>query len=154
MESWQKIFIFTFGLSNLIIFFKGFYMCKNKRAAYTLTPRLTVLGIFAWGDAVVFGLFWTLVSITVLLLNNFILFCLTFSVFWFVRSLGETIYWFNQQFAQKVYMWNEPKNLKLHWLFHDDSVWYVYQISWQCVSIISIIVSIYFGSLWIQKFLI
>lgn len=151
MYAWQKIFVFIFGISNLIIFFKGFYMCWKKRAAYTPTPYLTILGIFAWGDAVVFGLFWTAISVSALILNGWLLFLLAFSVFWVVRSLGETIYWFNQQFAQRVYMWNKPKNLKFHWLFHDDSIWYAYQIGWQCVNVVSLIVSIYFGSLWLKS---
>ena len=151
MENWQKVLILLYGLINLIVFIKGFFMCRDKKAAYTLTPKLTLLGIFAWGDAVVFGLFWFFVSLASLILNDSLLFLFIISVFWVVRSFGETIYWFNQQFAQKVYSWNEPQNLKFHWLFHNDSIWYGFQIFWQCISVISIIASVYLGNLWLRR---
>ena len=105
---------------------------------YTFT--LFIFGIFVWGDATVFGIFWFLASITTLLLNDWILFLLVFSVFWVVRSLGETIYWFNQQFS-KVIQW-PPEKLPFFKFFHNDSIWFVYQIVNQCITVVSIIVSI------------
>lgn len=152
MTNWQQILVAIYGLINLVVFFKGFYECKYKKNAYGLIPSLTFLGIFAWGDAVVFGLFWTAVSLITLIINNWYLFLLILSVFWFIRSLGETIYWFNQQFSTKAYEWNKPENLSFHSVFHNDSIWYVYQIGWQCVSVVSLILSIYFGYWWIQSF--
>jgi len=48
--------------------------------------------MFVWGDAVIFGLFWTVALIVAWVLKDWYLFLLIVSVFWVVRSLGETIY--------------------------------------------------------------
>jgi hypothetical protein len=83
-------------------------------------------------------------------LNDWLLFWLIVSVFWAVRSWGETIYWLNQQFS--TIERNPPKKHILYPIFHNDSVWFVHQIIWQCVTVISIVVSLYFGRLWLMKF--
>lgn len=147
MKQPQTIALLATAVISFIVFLKGL-MESKKGKAYELTPYLLPLGIIAWGDAVVFGLFWTGASLVSYLLNDWILFLLIISVFWVVRSLGETIYWFNQQFSQKVSEANKPENLMLHSIFRNDSIWFVYQIIWQCVTVISIIATIYFARLW------
>lgn len=150
MTTWQQALILFFALVSLLSFLKGIYESKNKKNAYGLIGSwLMPWGIIAWGDAVVFGPFWVIVSTAVLILNDWYLFLLIVSVFWVVRSLGETIYWFNQQFSSKIYEWNKPENLPWHNIFHDDSVWYIHQILWQCAAVISIIASIYFANIWL-----
>ena len=151
MDFWKQVFIIVYALINLVVFFKGSYESKYKKNAYGLTRYLFLLGIFAWGDAVIFGPFWAISSTTALILNDWYLFLLIISIYWVVRSLGETIYWFNQQFSSKVYEWNKPENLPLHSVFHNDSVWYIHQIIWQCITVVSIIASIYISSLWLQS---
>lgn len=150
MQNWQQILVGVYGFINLLVFVRGFNECKNKKNAYGLVVKLTPLGIFCWGDAVVFGMFWIATSLISLFLNDWYLFCLTVSVFWIIRSLGETIYWFNQQFSAKTYDWNKPEKLVYNWLFHNDSIWFIYQIGWQCVTVISVIASIYFTKLWLD----
>lgn len=147
MNSWQHIFIVLFALFNLLVFLKSFYECKYKKNAFGLTRPLVFIGVFAWGDGVVFGLFWILTPLVLLLIDNWYLFLLTFSVFWVVRSLGETIYWLNQQFSQVKR--NPIKNLPWNSIFHDDSVWFVHQIIWQCVTVVSLVASIYFAWQWL-----
>lgn len=137
----------------LLIFFKGFYESKFKKNAYGLIRWLLPWGIFAWGDAVVFCPFWIIASLVTLVLGDWYLFLLIVSVFWVIRSLGEVVYWFNQQFSSKVYEWNKPENLPWHSVFHNDSVWYIHQIIWQCTAVGAIIASIYFASLWLSKIL-
>lgn len=146
MENWQKGLVIVFGVITFIGSIKGLSESKNKKNAYGLTPYLFPFGIFVWGDAVVFGLFWTLVSIVVYLVQDWILFLLIFSVFWAVRSFGETIYWFNQQFS-KINR-NPPEKFRLYKIFHDDSVWFIFQIFFQCIAVISIIFSIYLAKIW------
>jgi len=148
MELWQKTVLLVYALINLVVFAKGFYECKVKKNAYDLTPGLVFLGIFAWGDAIVFGPFWVGSSIVAYFLADWYLFLLIVSVFWVVRSLGETIYWFNQQFSKSL-PWNKPVKLPFYSIFQNDSVWYIYQIIWQCTTVISIIFSLYFGRLWL-----
>jgi len=148
MEIWQKAVLLVYGLVNFFVFVRGFYECKIKKNAYGLTPSLLILGIFAWGDAVIFGPFWTGSVIVSYFLKDWNLFLLIVSVFWVVRSLGETIYWLNQQFSTVDR--NPPKRLSWYSIFQNDSVWYAHQIKWQCVTVISIIFSIYFAKIWLQ----
>ena len=149
MKLWQQTFIFIYAFFNLLVFLKGFYETKYKKNAYGLTRPSLFVGIFVWGDAVIFGLFWLLSSIVTLLLKDWYLFLLIISVFWVVRSLGETIYWFNQQFSSLNR--NPVKNLPWNSIFHNDSVWFIHQIIWQCVTVISVIFSIYFAASWLQN---
>ncbi len=149
MNSWQQTFILIYALFNLLVFLKGYYESKYKKNAYGLTRPLLFIGAFVWGDAVVFGLFWLLSSIVTLLLKDWYLFLLVVSVFWVVRSLGETIYWFNQQFSPINR--NPIKNLSWNSIFHNDSVWFIHQIIWQCVMVTSTIFSIYFAWLWLRN---
>lgn len=150
MQDWQRFFLILVAFLNLIIFFKGYNECKYKKNPYGLTPVLGFLGIFAWGDAVIIGLFWIIAALVSLLSTDWYLFLLIISVFWVIRSLGETIYWFNQQFSSKSYDWNKPENLPLHSVFHNDSIWYIFQIFMQCISVVSIIFTIYFAKLWLD----
>lgn len=152
MTSWQRGLILLFGFLSLAIFFKGYYESRYKKNSYGLIGWwLMPWGIIAWGDAVIFGPFWFVVSLVAFFLQDWYLFLLVVSLFWAVRSLGETIYWFNQQFSSKVYEWNKPENLPWHKIFHNDSVWYIHQIIWQCTTVISIVASIYFANSWLNK---
>lgn len=150
MNLLQAGFVLGYGIIAFLVFLKGFYESKEKKNAYGLVPWLYLLGIFAWGDAVILGLFWFLSSLITFFLQDWILFLLIISVFWMVRSLGEMIYWFNQQFSSKTYDWNKPENLLGHSIFHDDSIWYIYQIVYQCITVVSIIMTIYLANLWLK----
>jgi len=144
----QTFIIAVYFLANFLVFIKGYNETKVKRNAYGETPFLFPLGIFVCGDAVVFGLFWTLSSLVSLFLKDWYLFLLTVSVFWAVRSFGETIYWFNQQFSTIIR--NKPEKMFLYKIFQNDSVWFAYQTMWQCLTILSIISSMYFSKLWLS----
>ena len=146
MEIWQIILLCVFALFSFIGFLKGLKESKDKNNPYGDTKIFVILGSFVQGDTVVFGLFWFIVSIAVILINDWILFLLIISVFWVVRSFGETIYWFNQQFS-KINR-NPPEKYWFYKYFGNDSVWFIHQIIWQCVTVISIIFTIYFAKLW------
>lgn len=150
MNSWQQTLIFLYAAFNFLVFFRGYYESKYKKNAYGLTRPLSFIGAFVWGDAVVFGIFWVLSSLVALALKDWYLFLLIISVFWVVRSLGETIYWFNQQFS--TINRNPIRNLPWNSIFHNDSVWFIHQIIWQCVAVVSVIFSIYFANLWLNSF--
>ena len=121
---------------------------STKHHAFEETPYLAVLGIFVWGDAIIFGLFWALAGAVVYLTNSVPLIWLIYSVFWVVRSFGESIYWFNQQFS--TINRNPPERLKGFRFYKNDSVWFAYQIWWQCVAVVAIIASVYFGHIWLK----
>jgi hypothetical protein len=143
----QKI-VLIYGLINLLVFLKGFYETKYRKNAYGVTRPLYILGMFVWGDAVIFGLFWAFSSLIALYLKDWYLFLLIVSVFWVVRSLGETIYWFNQQFS-KINR-NPPEKLPCYSIFQNDSIWFAHQIGWQCVTVAALIFTIYFAHLWLS----
>jgi len=149
MQDWQKTVLFVYSLFNLFVFVKGLHECRIKKNAYGLTPFLFFIGVFAWGDAVIFGPFWILVSIVSYLLIDWILFLLILSLFWVVRSLGETIYWFNQQFSKVKRQ--PPEKLPGYRIFRDDSIWFAYQIFTQCITVVALVFSIYLSKLWLQS---
>ncbi len=136
-----------FGLFSLAVFALGIFQVKVKNRTFSNTRFLFWMGIFVWGDAVIIGLFWSLVSLVSIMLDDWILFCLIVSVFWVVRSLGETIYWLNQQYAPIIR--NHPKDMVGYSLFKDDSIWFIYQIAWQCIMVVSIVTTIFLVDMWL-----
>lgn len=149
MLLWQGLFTFFFALFSSFLFVKAYCECKYKKNTHGSFLPLNLIGAFVWTDAVVFGLFWVIVSIVALLLNDWILFLLTLSLFWLVRSVGETIYWFNQQYS-KINRNPIERYPYLVEIFHNDSIWFVWQIYWQCITVIALVFSIYFGTMWIK----
>jgi hypothetical protein len=119
-------------------FLISFYQTKIKNNPFGLTPLLLPLGIFVWGDGIVFGLFWFLVGLYVYFFKQFDLLPLIFTVFWIIRSSGEVIYWFLQQFASVKR--DQPETLPFSSIFPGESVWFALQIMWQCVLVVSIVV--------------
>lgn len=156
MNFYQRIFLIIYAIFNFSIFLWGVYQCRIKANSYGITWLLFPIGIFVWGDAVVFGLFWAGTSLISLILKDWILFLLIISVFWLVRSIGETIYWFNQQFTTVNRY--PPKQLVGHQIFRGklleehDAIWFVYQISHQCLTVLTIITTIYLSHLWLNSF--
>lgn len=141
MNTIQTTIVVVYGVVCFLSFIKAFHEVLKKHNPFGETPILFWLGIFVWGDAIVIGMFWILVSLISLLLNSWILFLLLVSVFWVVRSLGETIYWINQQFSPIIR--NPSKNLRGFRWFKNDSIWFIYQIIWQCICVIAILTTIF-----------
>lgn len=148
MTTLQQLFIVMYAGLNVLVFFKGYYESRQKDNAFGLVLPLSFLGIFVWGDAVVFGAFWIAVSLITLVLNDWYLFWLIVSLFWVVRGFGETIYWLNQQFSNQDR--NPVRKSHLYSTFHNDSIWFVKQIMWQCVTVIALVASIYCAWRWLQ----
>lgn len=144
----QSYIVCAYGLISLAVFVKGLIESTKYKRSFNATPFLFFLGIFVWGDAVVFGLFWFLASLLTFFLKDWLLFLLIISVFWTVRGLGEPVYWFNQQFS--TINRNPPEKLLGFKLFKNSSIWFIYQIVWQCITIVSIIASIFFAGLWLK----
>jgi hypothetical protein len=147
MYSWQYTFLVFWFLFSFVGFVKGLNESKSKNNAYGNSHIFNLIGAFVWGDSVVFGLFWMLISVVCIYLNDWTLFLLIVSVFWLVRSAGETVYWFSQQFS--TIERNPPKKLWFFKYFQNDSVWFVYQIFWQCILVISIVTTIYLADKWL-----
>lgn len=145
MEIWQEVAIITFGTFAFLGFLKGFNE-SNRKNAYGKATIFNLIGAFVWGDVVVFGIFWTLASVVVLYLQDWVLFLLTLSIFWAVRGIGEMIYQLNEQFATKKK--NPPEKFWFYKYLKNDSVWFVYQIYWQCIAVVAILFAIYFAKMW------
>ena len=145
----NQTIIFIFGLISLFVTVRGIFELLIKKNHFKEPRFLFWLGIFVWGDAVILGIFWFLTFLICFFLQDWILFLLIISIFWVVRSLGEIIYWINQQFSQINR--NPPANLFGYKLFNNESIWYAYQVFWQCILVISAISSIYFTNIWINN---
>ncbi len=147
MQFWQELTILGYAVFSFLVFVKGVYESAKKKNAYGATVPLYWMGVFVWGDAVIFGLFWALASLTCLLLGDWILFLLLWSVFWLVRSFGETIYWFAQQFS--TIEREPPESLPFYAVFRNQSVWFGMQIFHQAITVTTIITTIYLAALWL-----
>src|ERR1700740_896 len=80
-------------------------------------------------------------------INNWNLFLLIFSSFWLIRSLGETLYWFLTQFTT---LNKDPaEKFFLNKFFPGGAVFFINQMLWQCVSIMSLVSTIYFSYHWL-----
>lgn len=149
MNGWQEIIVSIFGITALSLFVLSYYQSRYKDNAYGSFYPLNIIGAFVWGDGVVFGVFWFVVSSIVIIREDWILFLLILSLFWLIRSGGEAIYQLLQQFSEKKRnsLDNYPRLMKV---FHNDSIWFVYQIYWQCISVVTLLFSLYFATLWIR----
>ena len=132
---------------SLVGFAKGLIE-SNRGHSYHNAHIFNLIGAFVWGDTVIFGIFWSIISILSLFLQDIDLFFLVVSIFWAVRSFGEILYWMNQQFSKVVRM--KPEKLWFYKYFKNDSVWFIYQIYWQCVLVISIVATIFFANRWLN----
>lgn len=146
MTTFQTVFLITLIIFNVVLLFVGKYRCKNGCSFY-LTRWLTPLGMFVWGDVLVLALFWLAAAIVSLVLSNWWLFLLLVSVFWLVRSSGETLYWFLQQFATKKR--DAPESLVGYSLVKNESIWFIYQVMWQCLTVFSLVATIYTAYMWL-----
>ena len=147
MNALEENIIVIFVVLSLIVFIKGLQQSIKKKNPYGATSYFSWLGIFVWGDAIILGPFWFLSSLASYLLKNWFLFLLIISVFWVVRSLGETIYWLNQQFSKTHSHYYEK--LTGYRFFKSDAILFIYQVFWQCIFIFSIIFSVYFCKMWL-----
>lgn len=151
MVVWQFYTLLLLLIFNVGLSLKGFYESYKKKNAFGKSFYFGLLGVFVWGDAVVFGAFWAIAAAISILLQDWILFWLVASLFWVIRSFGETMYWFLQQFS--TVKREKPDDHKfLFKYFHNDSVWFIYQILQQCITVAAIISSIYFTNLWLDQF--
>ena len=148
MTNLANTLLFLFFILNIALSAKGYYECRYKKNAYGETRFLYPLSMFVWGDAFIFGVFFALSSLVCILLQDQILFLLILSLFYLVRSVGETIYWFNQQFSTIIRM--KPEKYPTHKIFHNDSVWFIMQIVNQCVTVVTIITSVYLFHIWLK----
>lgn len=148
LTTWQLILVLLYTTYAVVGGFQGFRETVTKKNAYGLTPQYYPLGSFVWADILVFGPFWSLVSIVSLIRQDWLLFLLIISLFWLVRSVGETIYWFNQQFSSIDR--NPIKNLPGIQYIHSDAIWFVYQIVAQCITVISVVTTLYLAHAWLQ----
>ena len=149
MNIFQKYLLLIITLYSIVGLIKGLRE-SLKGHAFSEAKYFYMAGAFVWGDMAVFGIFWIIAIIIVYSLNSWVFFLLIVSVFWFVRSLGETIYWFNQQFSPKRS--ESPEKFWHYKIFKNESIWFINQIFWQCITVISIITTLYFASLWVASF--
>jgi hypothetical protein len=148
MDVMQNNIVLGWGIAALAAAVLGTYESAVRKNPFHETPYLLPMGIFVWGDAGVIGLFWFVSSVLSWILTDWWLFLLLASLFWIVRSLGEVIYWLNQQFS--TLNRNPPERMRGYRWIGNDSIWFVYQIAWQCVMVFALAASIYCAYRWIS----
>lgn len=136
---WQLLLISVIALLSIVFWIAGLVVSRRGKSYGKFWP-LNLIGAFVWGDALVFGPFWILAAILCIALQNWWLFELIFLCFWLIRSLGETIYWFLQQFSNVVR--EKPEKVFFYPLVKNNSVWFLMQIWWQCISITALVLLI------------
>jgi len=145
--------ILIIGLIASVTSFAAFFAAKDKSRILARPYKICEpMGSFVWADHVIFGPFWSIVSFVTYFLNDWKLFLLIFSAFWLIRSSGETMYWFFQQFYPRA--GNEPSKFWINRYVPGEAVWFMHQIFWQCVTVFSLILTIYFSFLWITQLVV
>jgi len=75
MNTLELMAVSLYGIYSLVAFISGWRECKKKNT-FGIAPTYYLLGAFVWGDALVFGLFWTVVSAIIILVQDWLLFLL------------------------------------------------------------------------------
>lgn len=145
MNNILNIFLVVFFAYSFTAFVLGIRRRKNP---FGLCTQFVPLGAFVWVDAAVLGIFFSIVTVICFVLQQWILFLLIFSIFWTVRSIGEQIYWFLEQFAPKHR--NAPHTLWPRKFFKGEESWIVMQITWQCVTVLGIISTVWLFNLFLK----
>ena len=138
MNTFTNIFLAAFFFFFATAFLLG---VKRKNNPFGLAKWFLPLGVFVWIDSVVFGLFFAITSLLCLFFQQWILFLLIVSVFWTIRAIGEQVYWFLEQFAHTHR--NAPHTLWPTRWFKGEETWIVMQTTWQCVTVIGVISSVW-----------
>lgn len=151
MELFEQGIVIIYGLGALLLWIKSVYEVKQKNNPYGQAQYGLPYGGFVFADYLVFGAFWAITSAVLFIVNDFLLFLLTFSVFWLVRSIGEALYWFLQQFSTLAHK-NPPERFLIHkYIKEADAIWFINQINWQCMTVIFTISTIYLTHLWLSS---
>jgi hypothetical protein len=140
MEMTQQITLFITMVASIIIAARGVYISHKKKRPCQETYPLVPFGIFVWADAPVIAAFWFVAAAIGIITQNWYLFLLEVSIFWVVRGTGETLYWMNQQFSTIERI--APKKLPFHTYFPGDSIWFMYQITCQVVTVFAIVATV------------
>ena len=151
MSGLQSLIVGVVAVVNLVAFLVGYYISRYKKNPIGNTFFLYPFGIFVWGDAIVWGMFWFLASCVTLLLGDWVLFLLIYSAFWLVRSFGETMYFINQQFSDIKRQPKESLPFYNYLKIEDEySLWFIAQIFAQSITVVSLISSVYLFHLWLS----
>jgi hypothetical protein len=111
----------TFGLTlsflGLCISLLSFYLAR-KGQFYSDTHFLIPLGIFIWGDGLIFGPFWVISGLLFTQLAS--VFVVRYLLlFWVVRSGYEVAYWITHQAVASTY--EPPLFRRVTWLNANQS---------------------------------
>ncbi len=149
MTDLQQTFLIIYALLGSVGVFLAYRKCKLEKDNLGLVGIFVIYGAWVWADLIIFGIFWMIFSLTTILLQDWYLFLFGYCVFWFVRSIVESVYWINQQFSTIIR--HSLKEYFFAKIFNNDdyTLWFVMQIFFQCIAAVSAILSVYFGRLWI-----
>ena len=127
------------------------FALKHRLNSYKMVPGFFLMGAFIYGDVLPLSVFWILVSIVCFVFRDLTLFYLILSLFWLVRSVGETLYWFLMQFSPRVDMTERVSLMPFYHIVKNDSVWIIYQVVCQCVTVVTLITSVKLFVIWLGR---
>ena len=101
------------------------------------------LGSFVWEDLLVFSIYGSLAALITFFTHQSKIGILMVLVFWFIRSLGETLYFFLEQFIQPQHYPHHLKNhFQLLYFFFgkisDQQAFIILQVFFQIISMFSL----------------
>lgn len=150
MNKKNRLFLLVVGPCALYTALWGWaYYLQGNDVFCMISWKFVWLGIFAWGDGMVFGTLLFLASIWLWFLNKPVWTGLFFSAYYVLRSFVEVLYDLNAQFSVFMRPWEAfmPKlAAKVHLPVIDLFVFG--QIMYTAVCIVSIMVFLF----WLKKY--
>ncbi len=126
----------------LFIWLKCIWVGVHSKQMFKPTPALFPLGIYVYGDGIIVGAWWSLLTLLTLAIGSWDWWALGACCFWLIRAGGEVIYWLIEQFAATHR--NNPRDLWGYRWVKDESIWFIYQLINQCFMIFALLGIFYF----------
>lgn len=147
MNSLIQLALSIFIVGQLLLWWRAYYHCQHGRS-FSLTRWLSPLSMFVWGDVLLIAPFWAFAGLVSIVSNDILIFFLIASTFYLVRAIGETIYWFLQQFSETKR--DKPKDLVGYSVVKNESIYFLYQLMWQILTVIFLLTTVYLFHLWLK----
>jgi multidrug transporter EmrE-like cation transporter len=147
LQKYNRPFLIVFALISLALFIFAVakVRAEKENGIWTFMPFILTLlnGTFILGDAIVFSIFFFIVSLVLIYKNDVRYTLLVFLMFWIVRSAGEVVYWLNYQFTSiHPHQPQFPVRNQLEFLtgsIPENSVYTLYQATNQVLLVVFLI---------------
>lgn len=101
-QSFSPYLSISLLVASISVFFLSILKVRDSHF-FSDTPGLLPFGMYVWGDALVIGFFWIILTSAAVLKVSAFWILLTAIIFLSIRSLIEIFYWLHQQFQPKPF---------------------------------------------------